>query len=169
MNRFIIDYFDEIEFAKLSRALKKYNLYAFEKLNLQYYPYIKTGKFVGDLLSKDESRNTETYLLRLPSTRLFSMIHGDVYLKYVVSYSQNIVMLDTIAPNDLFLEGITNDLLEYKGVVISKMKKESSKLMIDMIMSDHDLNYLFEVINNDFNYSSKCKCPHCNGSGYIEN
>ena len=36
MKGFILDYINENEFRKLERALKKYNMLAFKKLNLDY-------------------------------------------------------------------------------------------------------------------------------------
>ena len=38
MKGFILDYINENEFRKLERALKKYNMLAYKKLNFDYYP-----------------------------------------------------------------------------------------------------------------------------------
>ena len=37
MKGYIIDYINENEFKKLERALKKYNMLAYKKLNFEYY------------------------------------------------------------------------------------------------------------------------------------
>lgn len=166
MTGYVLDYFDEIEFAKLSKSLRKYNYEAFEKLSLQIYPYLKCGKFVGELISKDEINKTETYEVKLPSSKLYVLIHGEVKLRYVVSYSQNVVMLDSISPVDLLLEASMYDLEEYRGVVISKANEQKNKLSIDMILSEKKDEDLLEVINSDAE-SNRCVCPHCNGTGYI--
>ena len=163
---YVLDYFDEIEFAKLTKSLKKYNQAAFEKLMLQYYPYLKSGKFIGEIINKDEVNNTETYEVKLPSTKLFAMIHGEIKLRYIVSFKQNIVMLDSISPSDLFLEASMYDLEIYRDVVVSKANLQKNKLSIDMILSEKKDEDLLEIINGDAE-ASKCICPHCNGTGYI--
>ena len=48
MKGFILDYINENEFKKLERALKKYNMLAYKKLNFEYYPDLRNGKFVGE-------------------------------------------------------------------------------------------------------------------------
>ena len=50
---YVLDYIDENEFHKLERALKKYNMIAFKKLNFEYYPSLRNGKFV---LMEDEAK-----------------------------------------------------------------------------------------------------------------
>ena len=46
MKGYVLDYINENEFKKLERALKKYNMLAFKKLNFEYYPALRNGKFV---------------------------------------------------------------------------------------------------------------------------
>jgi hypothetical protein len=58
MKGFILDYINENEFRKLERALKKYNMLAFKKLNFEYYPALRNGKFVGELVSKNSKEKT---------------------------------------------------------------------------------------------------------------
>ena len=84
MKGFILDYINENEFKKLERALKKYNMLAYKKLNFEYYPDLRSGKFVGELISKNTKEATETYELKLPSDKMFAQVHGDVTLKYIV-------------------------------------------------------------------------------------
>ena len=43
MKGFILDYINENEFRKLERALKKYNMLAFKKLNLDYKSVARAG------------------------------------------------------------------------------------------------------------------------------
>ena len=54
MKGYVLDYINENEFKKLERALKKYNMLAYKKLNFEYYPSLRNGKFVGTLLSEDK-------------------------------------------------------------------------------------------------------------------
>ena len=132
MKGFILDYINENEYKKLERALKKYNMLAFKKLNFDYYPALRSGNFLGELVESDKSKNTETYELKLPSDLLFTQVHGEVKIKYIVYRDQNIVMLDTIMPTDILLEGHVAELTTYKGVMISKQNAEKDKFMINL-------------------------------------
>lgn len=110
MKGFILDYINENEFRKLERALKKYNMLAFKKLNFEYYPSLRKGEFLGELVSTDTKKCTETYELKLPSDHLFTQVHGEVKLRYIVYKDQNVVMLETIEPRDILLEGHVAEL-----------------------------------------------------------
>ena len=133
MKGFILDYINENEFRKLERALKKYNMLAFKKLNFEYYPSLRTGNFIGELVAKDSKNKTETYELKLPSDHLFTQVHGEVKLRYIVYKDQNIVMLETIKPTEILLEGHVAELTTYKGVMISKANAEKDKFMINLL------------------------------------
>lgn len=132
MKGFILDYINENEYKKLERALKKYNMLAFKKLNFEYYPSLRNGEFLGELMSLDKKNNTETYELKLPSDHLFTQVHGEVKLRYIVYKEQNIVMLETIMPTDILLEGHVAELTTYKGVMISKANADKDKFMINL-------------------------------------
>ena len=110
MKGFVLDYIDENEYKKLERALKKYNMLAFKKLNFDYYPALRNGKFVGELVSVNKKAGTEKYELRLPSDKLFTQIHGEVKLLYTVNKKDDTVLLDTITPSDILLEGHRSEL-----------------------------------------------------------
>lgn len=84
MKGYVLDYIDENEFRKLERALKKYNMLAFKKLNFEYYPALRNGEFVGELISQNKKNNTETYELKLPSDKMFAQVHGEIKLVYTV-------------------------------------------------------------------------------------
>ena len=58
MKGYVLDYVNENEFRKLERALKKYNMIAFKKLNFEYYPAIRNGEFIGELVSTDKKAGT---------------------------------------------------------------------------------------------------------------
>jgi len=133
MKGFILDYINENEFKKLERALKKYNMLAYKKLNFEYYPELRKGNFIGELISTNKQDKTETYELKLPSDSMFKQVHGDVTLKYIVYKEQNIVMLDTITPTDILLEGHMAELTTYKGVMISKANASKDMFKIDLL------------------------------------
>ena len=132
MKGFILDYINENEYKKLERALKKYNMLAFKKLNFEYYPSLRSGKFLGELVASDKTKHTETYELKLPSDTLFQQVHGEVKIRYIVYNDQNTVMLETIMPTDILLEGQVAELTTYKGVMISKQNAEKDKFMINL-------------------------------------
>ena len=133
MKGFILDYINENEFKKLERALKKYNMLAYKKLNFEYYPELRKGNFIGKLISTNKEDKTETYELKLPSDSMFKQVHGDVTLQYIVYKEQNIVMLDTITPTDILLEGHMAELTTYKGVMISKANASKDMFKIDLL------------------------------------
>ena len=132
MKGFILDYINENEYKKLERALKKYNMLAFKKLNFEYYPALRSGNFLGELVESNKDKNTETYELKLPSDLLFTQVHGEVKIRYIVYKEQNVVMLETIMPTDILLEGHVAELTTYKGVMISKQNAEKDKFMINL-------------------------------------
>lgn len=132
MKGFILDYINENEYKKLERALKKYNMLAYKKLNFEYYPALRSGNFLGELKSSDSEKKSETYELKLPSDLLFTQVHGEVKVRYIVYKEQNVVMLETIMPTDILLEGHVAELNTYKGVMISKQNSEKDKFMINL-------------------------------------
>lgn len=132
MKGYILDYINENEYKKLERALKKYNMLAFKKLNFEYYPSLRNGEFLGELVSSDKKKKTETYELKLPSDHLFTQVHGEVKLRYIVYREQNIVMLETILPTDILLEGHVAELTTYKGVMISKANADKDKFLVNL-------------------------------------
>ena len=133
MKGFILDYINENEYRKLERALKKYNMLAFKKLNFEYYPSLRNGEFIGELVSKNQKAGTKTYELKLPSDHMFSQVHGDIKLHYIVYEKEKVVMLDTITPSDILLEGHMAELTTYKGVMISKANAEKDMFKIDLL------------------------------------
>ncbi len=133
MKGFVLDYIDENEYRKLERALKKYNTLAFKKLNFEYYPSLRNGKFVGEMVSQNKKAGTETYELKLPSDKMFAQVHGEVKLVYTVYKKEEIVMLDSISPKDILLEGHMSELTTYKGVMISKANASKDKFKIDLL------------------------------------
>ena len=130
---YIIDYINENEFKKLERALKKYNMLAFKKLNFDFYPSLRNGNFVGEKVSVDKKNNTETYELRLPSDKMFTQIHGEVKLIYTVHLKEEVVMLEEITPSKILLEGHMSELTTYKGIMISKKNASKDMFKIDLL------------------------------------
>ena len=133
MKGFVLDYINENEYRKLERALKKYNMLAYKRLNFEYYPSLRKGEFIGELVSQNKTKGTKTYELKLPSDKMFAQIHGDVKLHYTVYSKEGIVMLDTISPEDILIEGHNSELAAYKGVMISKDNASKDKFKVDLL------------------------------------
>ena len=133
MKGYVLDYIDENEYHKLERALKKYNMIAFKKINFDYYPALRNGEFVGELVSQNKKAGTETYELKLPSDKMFAQVHGEVKLHYTVYKKEETVMLDTITPSEILLEGHMSELKTYKGIMISKANASKDKFKIDLL------------------------------------
>ena len=133
MKGYILDYVNENEFRKLERALKKYNMLAYKKLNFDYYPKLRSGEFLGEKTETNQEDGTIKYELKLPSDHMFSQVHGDIKLHYIVYTDKNAVLLDTITPSDILLEGHMAELTTYKGVMISKQNEAKDMFKIDLL------------------------------------
>ena len=133
MKGYVLDYINENEFRKLERALKKYNMIAFKKLTFEYYPSLRNGNLVGEKVSENKKNGTESYELKLPSDKIFTQIHGEVKILYTVHKNEGIVMLETLTPEDILLEGHRSELTTYKGIMISKQNASKEMFKIDLL------------------------------------
>lgn len=130
---YVFDYVNENEFHKLERSLKKYNMLAYKKLYFDYYPRLKDGEFLGEIVSTNEQNGTATYQLKLPTDILFAKVHGDITLHYVVYKNEKIVMLDKLTPEDILTEGHQSELQTYKGVMVSKEHSDKDIFKINLL------------------------------------
>lgn len=128
---YVFDYVNENEFRKLERAIKKYNMLAYKKLYFDYYPSLKEGKFLGKLISNE--KGIATYELKLPTDAMFSKVHGDIKLFYMVYQKEKVVMLDKFEPKDILSEGHASELVTYKGVMVSKQHAEKDMFKINLL------------------------------------
>lgn len=136
---YVFDYVNENEFHKLERSLKKYNMLAFKKLHFDYYPNLKSGNFLGELVSTNKDNNTKTYELKLPTDTMFAKVHGEIKLHYVVYENEKMVMLDKLTPEDILSEGHQSELITYKGVMVSKQHSDKDMFKINLLnMINHD-------------------------------
>ena len=132
---YIIDYINENEFRKKERAIKKYNMLAYKKLLFDYYPSLREGNFLGVLTSTNEKDHIDKYELTLPTDKTFVKVHGNITLHYSVYKDNNIVMLETLTPEDILTEGHQKELTTYKGVMVSKSHKELDMFKINLLNS----------------------------------
>ncbi len=130
---YIFEYINENEFRKLERSLKKYNMLAYKKLYFEYYPSLKEGKFLGEVVSSDTNLNTRTYELKLPTDIMFEKVHGNIKLHYIVYENEKIVMLDKLTPMDILTEGHQSELVTYKGVMVSKQHSDKDIFKINLL------------------------------------
>ena len=130
---YILEYLNENEFRKKERAVKKYNMLAYKKLIFEFYPSFREGIFNGVITSKNTSEGITKYELKLPTDIMFSKVYEDLILHYTVYENQNIVMLDTITPEDILTEGHQKELTTYKGVPISKSHAEKDMFKINLL------------------------------------
>ena len=130
---YLFEYVNENEFHKLERSLKKYNMLAYKKLYFEFYPQIKEGNFLGEVVSVDDEKGTVTYELKLPTDVMFSKVHGDIKLHYHVYKKDKIVMLDSLTPEDILSEGHQSELVTYKGVMVSKQHADKDIFKINLL------------------------------------
>lgn len=133
MTNFVFDYVNENEFKKLEHALKKYNMLAFKKLCFSFYPEMKNGNFLGTFINKDEEKGSITYELTLPTDAMFVKVHGSMKLVYHVYEDQNLILLDTIEPEEILSEGHQSELSTYKGVMVSNKHAEKDMFKINLL------------------------------------
>ena len=115
------------------RSLKKYNMLAYKKLYFEYYPALKEGNLLGQVVAENPAEKTKTYELKLPTDMMFSKVHGDIKLYYVVYEEKKIIMLDRIEPVDILSEGHQSELVTYKGVMVSKEHAEKDMFKINLL------------------------------------
>ena len=120
---YIFEYLNENDFRKKERTVRKYNMLAYKKLTFEYYPEIRTGNFLGELVSVNKKEKTRDYELKLPTDELFAKVHGEIRLHYTVYEDKNIVLLTNITPEGILDEGHRAELSTYKGVMISKSNR----------------------------------------------
>ena len=130
---YVFEYVNENEFHKLERSLKKYNKLDYKKLYFDFYPKLKDGELLGELVSTNKEKQTKNYELKLPTDVLFSKVHGDIKLHYTVYENDKIIMLNTLTPEDILTEGHQSELVTYKGVMVSKEHSEKDIFKINLL------------------------------------
>jgi hypothetical protein len=130
---YVFEYRDENEFKKKERSVKKYNMLAYKKLLFEYYESLKDGKFLGKVVSSNSKLHTKSYELTIPTDEMFVKVHGDLTLHYTVYEDKNVVLLETITPEDILMEGHRSELPTYKGVMISKVNAEKDMFKINLL------------------------------------
>lgn len=132
MKNYILDYVNENEYKKKEKAVKKYNMLAYKKLIFEIYNDLREGNFQGVCVEVDKKNNVSKYELKLPTDKMFAKVHGPLMLHYTVYSMQNIIMLNTITPEDVLTEGHMEELTTYKGVMVTNSHKEKDIFKINL-------------------------------------
>lgn len=131
VEKYKFGYANENEFKKLESALKKYNMLAFKKLYFEYYPKLKAGEFVGNIVN--QNGDVKDYEVKLPTDALFTKVHGEVKLHYQVNDAEKSINLITLLPHDILTEGHQSELVTYKGVMVSKEHSDKDMFKINLL------------------------------------
>ena len=89
-------------------------------------------EYLNEAEFKKRERSVKKYNT-LPTDDLFVKVHGEIVLHYDVYTNKNIVLLKTITPEDLLIEGHNTELGAYKGVMISKENAEKDMFKINLL------------------------------------
>ena len=130
---YIFDYLNENEFKKKERSVRKYNMLAYKKLTFEYYPELRNGSFLGELVSQNKKEKSKSYQLKLPTDDLFAKVHGVIMIHYTLYEEKNIVLLTNITPDSILEEGHRAELSTYKGVMISKTNPEKDMFKLNLL------------------------------------
>lgn len=130
---YIFEYLDENDFRKRERSVRKYNMLAYKKLTFEYYPQIRSGKFLGEKVGESKKEQTESYELKLPTDELFAKVHGEIRIHYTVYLDKKVILLTNITPEGILNEGHRAELSTYKGVMISKSNPEKDMFKINLL------------------------------------
>ncbi len=101
--------FDENEYRKKEKALKRYFKRIYKYLKFQVIP----------TLSK-ENKIEGYYELELPTSELFQKVYGKMYLKFYVKNDN--AFFEDITPSEILLNCYEKNLPIYKGVPYNSIK-----------------------------------------------
>lgn len=105
------------------KALSKYNRLAYKKVILEVIPQLKEGMLLG------ESADNINYSLNLPCTPKFTLVHGQLQLKFYVDHTRQVVYLESIEPYDKLLS-LYRSLVDVREGVPITDKRDLFKLRI---------------------------------------
>lgn len=129
---YVFEYLDENDFRVKERSVRKYNMLAYKKMTFEYYPKLKTGEFLGDIV-KENNDGSVMYELPLPTDTMFSKVHGVITLHYTIYPDKKVILLTNITPEEILEEGHRTELGAYKGVMVSKTNKDKDMFKINLL------------------------------------
>jgi len=131
MKGYVFEYLNENNYNNKERTLRKYNKLAHKKLLFEYYPELRAGNFLGNLVSSSEEK--DDYELKIDTDARFESVHGEIKLHYSVYKNKNIVLLNNITPEDILNEAHSSELDTYKGVIVSKSDPAKDIFKINLV------------------------------------
>ncbi len=132
-SNYIFEYLNENDFKIKERTIHKYNKLAYKKLVFDYYPELKNGNFLGDIVEKDEKCNAVGYELKVPTDELFEKVHGEIKVHYTVFNDKKVILLTNITPDEILGEAHRTELNTYKGVMISKSNPKKDMFKVNLV------------------------------------
>lgn len=129
---YVFEYLNENDFRVKERSVRKYNMLAYKRMTFEYYPKLKSGEFLGELVQKNNDGSI-MYELPLPTDEMFSKVHGVITLHYTVFPDKKVILLTNITPDGILEEGHRTELSAYKGVMVSKTNKEKDMFKINLL------------------------------------
>ena len=131
-DNYVFEYLNENDFRVKERSVRKYNMLAYKKMMFDFYPKLKTGEFLGNIISENKDGSV-MYELPLPTDEMFSKVHGVITLHYTVYLDKKVILLTNITPEGILDEGHRAELGTYKGVMISKTNPEKDMFKINLL------------------------------------
>ncbi len=132
-DNYVFEYLNENEFKVKERTVRKYNMLAYKKLVFDYYLKLKTGNFLGSIVTEDNNDNSISYELKIPTDELFEKVHGEMRLHYTVYKAKGVVLLTNITPEEILDEAHRAELDTYKGVMISKSNPKKDMFKVNLL------------------------------------
>ena len=146
-DNYVFEYLNENDFRVKERSVRKYNMLAYKKMMFEYYPKLKTGEFLGTVVSENKDGSI-MYDLPLPTDEMFSKVHGVITLHYTVYQDKKVILLTNITPEGILEEGHRSELNAYKGVMVSKTNKEKDMFKINLLnMMNKGFGHQFALIS----------------------
>lgn len=130
---YLFEYLNENDFRVKERTVRKYNMLAYKKLTFEYYPKLKNGELLGQIVNENLNEDSMDYELKIPTDELFEKVHGELRLHYTVFLSKGVILLTNITPEDILDEGHRTELEAYKGVMISKNNQKKDMFKVNLI------------------------------------
>ena len=106
---------------------------AYKKFNFEYYPKLRNGNFLGELVSVNKKEKTKSYELKLSTDELFARVHGTITVHYTIYEDRKVILLTNITPESILEEGHRTEFSTYKGVIISKSNPEKDMFKIKLV------------------------------------
>ena len=131
MKNYIFEYLNENDYKTKERTLRKYNMLGYKKLTFDYYDALRNGNLLGEVV--EDTKESTSYELKIPSDKKFEKVHGEVKLHYTAYKNKPIILLTNITPEDILAEAHSTELNTYKGVIISKSNPEKDIFKLNLL------------------------------------